>query len=369
MDAIEAGVAALQLIVVAAHGWVLLRPRNWRSSTQWVSTLEHFSSLDPWEGAPLANWNLELYLFANNTTALQAMRARADMDRWLNQPPGPGHRRLRMREVLALRHTRDDQPRFLPRALANLWLDGVCPTDRLPWLLCDAEPALKKSDFQFAGVLKRMASYLGGIYGVVFAVLLGVYIFVVPPQAHRFRNVERDVFISEPQHEQAVFMISDRLIALHDSVPWPRAMMRVPPGIKVVDKRPYEIGWYKAHSGSRLLAIPVPQTHNPYGGDSTRPFGTVWRTDQVGLTPEFLQQLKARAPDLDTSYVTVDSWWWADQNAGGGLGDAWLWMSLLPGVPALGLGLVVLTLGGREQQLRRRFTQRLSDINRAVAKA
>jgi len=275
-----------------------------------------------------------------------------------------------MREALALRRGPADPPRFLPRALANLWLDGICPAERLPWLLCDAEAQFKKSDFQFGGTLIRIGSYVGGIYGILFAALLGVYIFVVPPKSHRFRDVDRDVFISEPQREQAVFLINRRLIRFHDIVPWPPAMMRVPAGIRVTDKRPYEIGWYKASSGRRLIAIPMPQQNDPAYGVSVRPFGTVWRTDRVGLRPDFLQQLKAGIPDLDISYITVDDWWWADQNAGAGLGDGWLWLSFVPGIPALSLLALVLALRWREHNLRRRLTQRLGQVDRrAVTEA
>lgn len=364
MHVLDTVLAALQLIAIGLPIWFALRPRNWGSYPLWVSTLEHFSSLDPWSGVALADWNLELFLVVNNVSGLQGMRVRVDRDRSTNQPPGPGKRRLRMREALALRHGPNDAPRFLPRALANLWLDGACPADRLPWLLRDMEPRLKKSDFQFAGVLMRTASYLSGIYGILFAVLLGVYIFVVPPKSHRFRDVERDVFISEPQREQAVFIIRDRLILIHDPVPWPSGMVRVPAGIRVTDKRPYEIGWYKASSGRRLLAIPMPERNDPVHGVSTRPFGTVWRTGRIGLLPEFLQQLKARTPDLDVSYITVDGWWWADQNAGGALGDGWLWVSLVAGIPAFGLFVLILTLRGREHKLQRGLTQRLAGVYR-----
>jgi len=369
VDVVGVVLAVLQLIALGVPIWLQLRPRNWGSYPLWVCTLEHFSSFDPWGGVVLADWNLELFLVANNQGALPGLRRRADLDRWLNKPPGPGKRRFKKWEALVLRRGPDDDPRFLPRAMAKLWLDGVCPTDRLPWLLNDMEPSFKKSDFQSADVVIRLASALSWIYGIAFLVLLSVYIFVVPQRSHRFRNVDRQVFISEPQHEQAIFMIGDRLILLHDAVPWPPEMRRVPAGIRVTDERPYEIGWYKAGSARRLLAIPTLQQNDPVRGVSTRPFGTVWRTDRVGLTPEFLQQLKARTPDLDIRYITVDGWWWADQNAGGSLGDGWLWLSLIPGIPALCLLMVILTLRWREHNLRLRLTQRLADVLRIPVKA
>jgi len=365
MDAIGASLAALQLIVVGVHCWVLLRPRNWRSRPLQVSTLERFSSLDPWGDTPLADWNLELYIVTNHVAALTGARDRVDLDRWLNQPPGPGKRRLRWSESVALRHGPNDEPHFLPRALAKLWLDGVCPTDRLPWLLHDIGPTLKKSDFQFAGVLILFGSFLSGFYGILFAVLLSIYIFVAAPNSHRHRSIEPDVFTSEPQREQTVSLFNDCLIQFHDAVPWPRAMMRIPAGIEGRDRRPYEIGWYEAGASRRLIAVQIPEW-NADLYDSTCPTGTVLRTSRVGLTPEFLQQLKARTPGLDVSYITVDGWTWADEAAAGCVGDVWLWLSLLPGIPGFGLFVLVLVFRRREHYLRRRLTRRLAARDRSL---
>ena len=367
MHAIDTITSVLDLIAIGVPVWLALRPRNWGSYQVWVSTLEHFSSFDPWRGEILSDWNLELYLIAHVKSALPGMRARAESDRWLNQPPGPGKRRLNMVEALALRRSPTDAPHFLPRAMATLWLDGACPTDRLPWLLCDREPSLRNYDFHFAGLMMKGASYLSGIYAIVFAVLLGIYIFVVPPRSHRPRDIERSVFISEPQREQAVFLTDE--IRLHDAVPWPAAMMRMPPGVRSTLKRAYEIGWYKASSGRRLLAIPIPQWNDRVEGILTRLDGTVWRTGQVGLTPEFLHQLQSRTPNLDVSYIAVDYWSWADRTAGGGLGDQWLALSLLPGIPAFGLFVFIVALRWRDRNLRQRLTRRLADVYRTAATA
>src|ERR1035438_1204069 len=131
-----------------------------------------------------------------------------------------------MLEEIALLHQSDQKPRFLPRALAKLWVGGLCPTHSLPWLLCDIEPQLRKTDYHFAGIVLRFAPYLAGFYALVTLVLLAIYIFVAPPESHRFRDLTRSEFISEPQREQAVFIVSDDLVLLHDAVPWPFSMMR-----------------------------------------------------------------------------------------------------------------------------------------------
>ena len=140
--------------------------------------------------------------------------------------------------------------------------------------------------------------------------------------------------------------------------------MRRPPAlIEVWREIPYEIGWYKAGSGRRLAAAPILEW-NPEHVESSFTSGTVLRTERVGLTPEFLQQLKARIPDVDISYIAVDGWSWKDEADGGGIGDLWLWLALTPGIPGFGLFVLVVVLRRREHGLRQRFLQRLAGIHR-----
>src|SRR5260370_36734081 len=65
------------------------------------------------------------------------------------------------------------------------------------------------------------------------------------------------------------------------------------------------VAWFRASGGHRMALI-EPAT-GTYAINGFRPFGTMLAPDGVGMPTQFVQELKTKVPDLDTSLVFAET--------------------------------------------------------------
>lgn len=280
-----------------------------------IRSVGHFTASNPWNGGAPAEWSIETYRMVQERYA--GLVAKNPVGRAANLVAPKG-------EAFGIRSEADGRYHILPPVLAQLWQENQVDATQLPRLLRAIEPELKRGDyppFSDATAGRKLQKWLFSILLGLGVVMLGLYVFVVPPASHSYRNITLQDWLSRPVKNVEALSV-DGTVRLEGilGVPSP---VHTPGGVSdngySVDS---VVGWFKAPEGHRLVLIP-----NVFKGDNPlRLSGTVLKTSSIGLPPALLQRIASAVPDIRTDYIFCDHWKWEDgANAWVETGPVWLW--------------------------------------------
>ena len=169
-----------------------------------------FVAPNPWNGNPREQWTTNVYAITSETFAANVKWA--SFNKQQKNPDGMATRRAKIQgKKMKYAHTvgfesSDGRTHMLPRKLLELWQAGQVPDERLPGLLMQFEPVLKRSDFRM--YRRRMIFKVEGYLFLVFAAI-ALTVWVADKTldvGHREARPTQADWLAEPMKEEAVWV-------------------------------------------------------------------------------------------------------------------------------------------------------------------
>jgi hypothetical protein len=307
-----------------------------------IRSVGHFTASNPWSGDARAEWSIETYRMVQERYA--GLVAKNPVGRAANLVASKG-------EAFGIRSEADGRYHILPAILVQFWHENQVDATQLPRLLRAIEPELKRGDyppFSDATAGRKLHKWLCSILLGLGVVMLGLYVFVVPPASHSYRNITLQDWLSRPVRNVEALSV-DGTVNIE-------GILGVPSPVHAsggVSDNGYSagsvVGWFKAPEGHRLVLIP----HVFKGDNPLRLSGTVLKTSSIGLPPAVLQSIASTVPDIRMDYIFCDYWQWADgYNGWTETGPVWLCGGLV--FAAMGVLFYLLASWGDRRRLEHR---------------
>jgi hypothetical protein len=266
-------------------------------------SIARFAGPNPWMGAASTEWSIEVYRMVQERYASLVEQNPTGRATDFVAPK---------REALGIRSDADGRYHMIPVILAQLWQSKLVNATQLPRLIHAIEPELQRTDyvpFFGVGTSPALQNWACGIILGLGVVLLGVYLFLVPPASHSSVNITTQEWLSHPVTGSQAWYVSQP-VQIEGAVQAPSAV-KAPAGVTEIGYNSGSlIGWYKAAEGHRLALI-----GNDFRSEipRLRLSGIVLKTSEIGLPPRLLQQIASKAPDINTEYIFCTHWDWENQ--------------------------------------------------------
>jgi hypothetical protein len=256
-----------------------------------------------------------------------------------------------------LRSDSDGSIRMFPVGLTKAWAQKEVTDAALPEVLHKL-PKLKRVDFE-----QPMAATF---QLCIAAFCLGLAAIILPgalhSSEHGMHEMSAEQFLNEPQPPGRAVRAKGEIVP--DGVaPYPYPVT-IPAGMvsymyQAAGSVPGKgaVAWFRASGGHRMALI-EPAT-GEYAINGFRPYGTMLAPDAVGMPPQFVQELKTKVPDLDTSLVfaeTIEPEVTSDSTGG----QVMAWFAAFIG----SIGLALLAVGLRR---RRRYKKIYGEVKRLAS--
>jgi hypothetical protein len=290
-----------------------------------VQTLGEFIAPNPWTGNPRETWTLKVYALVSETFATSARWRFLDKERKQTEDLATRRARiqnnkLKMGQTIGF-ESADGRVHMLPRMLLQLWQAREVSDAALPALLKDFEPALKKSDFRMyrPRLIFKVEAILFLVFGFLALTLLAADKTL--DTGHRQTQPKQAAWLEQPMHEQTVWVQGQGVQSL--------GCFRLRPGLVQPPARLNTYGTlglicgFQAQNETRLALMDVQEselrTMAPKSVIVLR--GVVLPPDRLGLSPQLMDALGKRLPQLNKNFIFVYNADWGNPD-GFSLGEA-----------------------------------------------
>ena len=259
-----------------------------------VRTLSRFRAAHPWFDNHPTDWSLDVYKMVPEYIAENAAPVAAS-------PAPTGD--LKPRDYLGIRAELDGQYHILPGSLADLWKTKQVATEDLPRLLRTAEPRLEQSDFSPILNNKFYLWFAAG-FPVFLLILSAVFAGILTSGGASYEEQQRQkttnaAWFAQPMRE-GQFVYGDNGVVPEGTFEL-SSPVKFPDGVQGFSTSGYALGWFRAAGDERRLMLidgrmaAVPSSFLLYG--------TTLSPATLGIGEDVLRQVRAKAPNVDTTQV------------------------------------------------------------------
>jgi LPXTG-motif cell wall-anchored protein len=308
-------------------------------------TLRRFTAPNPWNGKPVEEWSVEQFQMVPKTAVKRGVTPAMTC-----RPGTPAA----VKGNYGLRSDSDGSIQMFPVSLTKAWVQKEVPDGALPEVLHKL-PKLKRTDFEQPLAVTFQLWVAAFCLGLAAMILPGA----LHSSEHGMQEMSAEQFRSEPQPLGRAVRATGEIVP--DGVaPYPYPVS-IPAGMvsymyQKAGNVPGKgaVVWFSASGGHRMALI-EPAT-GVYAKNGFRPYGTTVAPDAVGMPAQFVQELKTKVPDLDTSLVfaeTIEPESGSDSTGG----QVMAWFAAF--MAAIGLALLAVAL-----RRKRRYTKIYGEVKR-----
>lgn len=295
-------------------------------SLKWVPVriqdLGEFLAPNPWNGTAREKWSINLYTLTSESFATTARwnfinKEQKNKDDLATRRQKLQRKKLGIGKALGI-ESPDGRIHMLPRVLNDLWQAREVADERLPTLLKEFEPTLKRSDFKMKRL--RMIFTVEAWMFLAFSLLaligfVAIKAVTYAPSAHAQIRPAEDAWLAQPMTEHAIWVQgpgvpAQRCFHLRDG------LIQTPSGLTTYGKLD-TLCSFQAKNETRLALMEAESWRAKQGMAGTTIIlrGAILPPGQLGLSPQLMSGLAQKIPGLNTNLIFVYNVDWAGQTS------------------------------------------------------